>query len=267
VLGAAILHASWNALVKLEGDHLVVLGGLMVTHVVVAAALVWFFPLPNAAAWPYILAGAAVHTTYKLFLAQAYQHGDFGLVYPIARGAAPLLVALFAWLWLGETLPLAGLIAVMLMVGAIVSLARRGGGSPRAVGLALATGLMIASYTVIDGAGARTLGNPHSYYLWMTLIDALLLLGIVCARRENAFSRIGKRWRPGLAAGLMSIAAYWLVVWALSQTPMALVSAVRETSVVFAALIATVVLKEGSARRRLLAALVVAIGLVLLRAG
>jgi drug/metabolite transporter (DMT)-like permease len=266
VLGAAILHACWNALVKIEGDRLVVLGGLMLTHLAIAVPLIWFFPLPSAAAWPYILAGAAVHSIYKLFLSRAYHHGDFGLVYPVARGTAPLLVALFAWIFLGEVLPLAGLLAVILMVGAILSLARFGGGSPRAVSLALVTGLMIATYTVIDGAGARALGNPHSYYLWMTLVDALLLLAIVCARRENAISRIAKRWRPGLAAGLMSIAAYWLVVWALSQTPMALVSAVRETSVVFAALIATVFLKEGNARQRIFAAICVAAGLILLRA-
>jgi drug/metabolite transporter (DMT)-like permease len=267
VLGAAILHASWNALVKVEGDRLVVLGGFVATHLVVAAAGIWFFPLPTAAAWPYILAGGAVHTGYKMFLAEAYHHGDFGLVYPIARGAAPLLVALFAWLWWGETLPPTGFIAMLIMTGAIVSLSWRGNGSFKAAALALATGLMIATYTVIDGGGARILGNPHSYFLWMVLVDAVLFLSIVCVRRQNAVSRIANRWRPGLAAGVMSLAAYWLVVWGLSQSPMALVSAVRETSVVFAALIATVLLKEGNARHRILAAVAVAFGIVLLRAG
>ncbi len=265
MLAAAVLHACWNALVKLEGDRLVVLGGFVTTHVVVGAVGIWFFPLPGADVWPYILAGAVVHTGYKLFLAQAYDHGDFGLVYPIARGTAPLLVALFAWAWLGETLSPMGLIAVGIMAASILSLARYGGGSPRAVALAFATGLMIATYTVIDGSGARVMGNPHSYFLWLIIIDSLLFLTVVCALRENAFARIARRWRPGLMAGLMSIAAYWLVVWALSQTPMALVSAVRETSVVFAALIATFVLKEGGARHRILAALAVAAGLVLLR--
>jgi drug/metabolite transporter (DMT)-like permease len=266
VLGAAILHAGWNALVKVEGDRLVVLGGFVATHLAVAVVGIWFFPLPGAATWPYILAGGAVHTSYKLFLIQAYRHGDFGLVYPIARGTAPLLVALFAWLWLGETLPPLGLVAVLIMTGSILSLARSGGGSLHAVAMALGTGLMIATYTVIDGAGARTLGNPHSYFLWMVLVDSLLFLGIVCARRKNAIGRMAKRWRPGLVAGLMSLAAYWLVVWALSSVPMALVSAVRETSVVFAALIATLVLKEGKAPHRILAAVTVAFGIVLLRA-
>ncbi len=266
VLGAAILHASWNALVKVEGDHLVVLGGFVATHAMVSAVGIWFFPLPNAAAWPYILASAAVHNLYKLLLSQAYRHGDFGLVYPIARGAAPLVVALFAWLWLGETLPPTGIIAVLIMAGAILSLTRRGGASPRAVGFALGTGLMIATYTVIDGTGARTLGNPHSYFLWMVLIDAVLFIPVVCALRENAIQRIVRSWRPVLIAGLMSVVAYWLVIWALSQSPMALVSAVRETSVVFAALIATVLLKEGNARHRILAAIAVAFGIVLLRA-
>lgn len=266
VLGAAILHASWNALVKVEDDRLVVLGGLVATHLAVAAIGVWFFPLPDAATWPFVLAGAAVHTAYKLFLSQAYHHGDFGLVYPVARGVAPLLVALFAFLWLGERLSFFGIVAVVLMVGAILSLAKGGGGSPKAVGLALGTGLMIATYTVIDGAGARTLGNPHSYYLWMTLIDSLLFLGIVGARRENVVRRIARHWRPGLATGVMSVAAYWLVVWALSQSPMALVSALRETSTVFAALISTLWLKEGATRHRLVATGFVAFGAVLLRA-
>ena len=265
MLGAAILHASWNALVKVEGDRLVVLGGFATTHLAVAVLGIWFFPLPSAAAWPYVLAGGAVHTAYKLFLSRAYHHGDFGLVYPIARGTAPLLVALFAWLWLGETLPLLGLVAVLIMAGTIFSLVRSGGGSFNAVAMALGTGLMIATYTVIDGAGARAMGNPHSYFLWMEVVDSLLFLSTVCARRRNAIARIAARWRPGLAAGLMSVAAYWLVVWALSQTPMALVSAVRETSVVFAALIATMLLKEGKAGHRILAAVAVVFGIVLLR--
>ena len=266
MLAAAILHASWNALIKLEGDRLVVLGGFVATHAMVSIALIWFFPLPNAAAWPYIIASAVVHSSYKLFLVQAYQHGDFGLVYPIARGAAPLLVVLFAWIWVGEVLPYQSLIAVALMAGAILTLARYGGGSPRAVALALATGLMIATYTVIDGAGARVLGNPHSYFLWMVLVDAVVFIPVVCALRKNAITRIARRWRPGLIAAMMSIVAYWLVIWALSQTPMALVSAVRETSVVFAALIAAVMFKEGKARQRILSALAVVAGLVLLAA-
>ncbi len=264
MLGAAVLHACWNVLIKLEGDRLVVLGGFVTTHVAVGAVGVWFFPLPGPAVWPYILVGAVVHTGYKLFLSKAYDHGDFGLVYPIARGTAPLLVALFAWIWLGESLSPMGLVAVAGMAAAILSLAHRGGWSPQAVAFALGTGLMIASYTVIDGSGARAMGNPHSYFLWLIIVDSLLFLAVVCARRENALARIARRWRPGLLAGLMSIAAYWLVVWALSQTTMAMVSAVRETSVVFAALIATVMLKEGDARHRILAALAVAAGLVLL---
>ena len=269
VLAAALMHASWNAMVKADGDRMILLGGMVTVEALICLAVLPFFPLPPLSAWPYLVASALLHTTYKLFLLRAYSLGDLSQVYPIARGSAPLMVALFAALFAGEALTWETTGGVAVIAAGIMSLSFLSGGFTRssrgALLASLATGSMIAAYTVVDGSGARHLGSPHVFMIWATLLDAAFFLPAVLLLRENAPRRILRRWRRASLAGAITLGAYWLVVWALTLAPMASVSALRETSVIFGALIGSLLLKEPQGGRRVIAAALVAVGMVLLR--
>ncbi|MCG8690473.1 MAG: EamA family transporter [Minwuiales bacterium] len=270
VLLAALLHAGWNAMLKLNGDRLAVMAMIALGSGVIAAFLAPFAPAPDPASWPYIAASVALHTGYKLFLIRAYRHGDLGQVYPIARGTAPLIVVAVAYLLLDERLGLFGMAAVLVIAVGILSLAfvpgRSLGADRHALLFAFGTALFIAAYTVVDGVGARLAGTPHGYVLWLFVFDALPLTIVALASRGTVFlTALRANWRPGFAGCLMSIAAYWLVIWALTLGPMGPVAALRETSVLFAALLGSVLLKEGFGPRRIAAAGLVAAGVVLLR--
>ncbi|PIW26772.1 MAG: EamA family transporter [Rhodospirillales bacterium CG15_BIG_FIL_POST_REV_8_21_14_020_66_15] len=266
VLLAAALHAGWNLLVKMRGDKLVMMGVIDAGHGLLALPLLFFFPFPNLDAWPFIVASAVLHVGYKLFLVRAYVHGDMGVVYPIARGMAPALVALGAFVFAGESLSPAQLAAIIAIAAAISGLTFANGWRDiPLLGLAFAVGtaMFIASYTVVDGIGGRLAGSAHAYALWMFVTDAAIFTAVVLARRRRLFLTTAREyWRPGLTGAAMSMAAYWIVIWAMSITPMAPVSAVRETSVLFAALLAGFVLKEGRVAVRLAAAAVIVGGVV-----
>jgi drug/metabolite transporter (DMT)-like permease len=270
VLLAAVLHAGWNALVRAGDDRLARMVLLSLGAGAVAVPLVAVLPVPARGAWPWLAASVAIHTFYKLFLVQAYRRGDLGQVYPIARGAAPLLVAGAAWFAVGETLTPTAVVALVFVSGGILMLAGQGrvafAADPAPVLWALATAATIAGYTVVDGLGARTAGSAHTYAAWLFAVDALPLLLVALAARGGALVRqLHASWRVGLPAGVMSFAAYWLVIWALTMAPMALVSALRETSVVIAALLGTLFLKEPFGRWRIAASAAVALGVIVLR--
>jgi drug/metabolite transporter (DMT)-like permease len=202
----------------------------------------------------------------------SYKYGDLSHVYPLARGAAPLWVAGFSYLFAGETLSPLGLAAVLLISLAIFSLARLGGGGAgggherRAVGYALATGFFIGSYTIADGLGARAAVQPLDYIVWLFLLNGLPLIALALWRRRGALAPALRRtWKSGLTAGVLAFTAYGLVIWAMSMTPMTYVSALRETSVVIAALIGTRLLGEPLGRGRIAAAAAVAAGVVVLQ--
>lgn len=271
VLLAALLHAGWNVLVKLSGDRLTVMALITGGAGVVSCAALPFLPAPHPAAWPYIAASVALHVGYNLFLLRAYRHGDLGQVYPIARGTAPLLVAALAPLVAGERLEPGALVAVLVISAGIIALAFRGGppvrDDPRAVLYALGTAAFIATYTVVDGLGARLAGTPHGYTAWLFALDGVPLPALALWLRGRAAlgPAVRRHWPAGLGGGAMSLAAYWLVIWALTLGPMAPVAALREVSVVFAAVLATVLLKERFGLWRIAAATTVALGVVLLR--
>lgn len=270
VLVAALLHACWNALVKVNADRLVGIALLAASAGLVSFAIIPWVAPPAAPSWPYLACSVLLHVGYNLFLIRAYAYGDLGQVYPLARGAAPLLVALVSVVFIGESLSLGGLTAVLLLALGVMSLAFKGGGAlptdPRAVGFALITSMFIAGYTVTDGLGARLSGSAHSYALWLFALDALPMTAIAIAfRRGSLLQTVERSWLPGLAGGAMSLGAYWIVIWALTQAPMALVAALRETSVVFAALIAVVWLNERFTGWRICATAAVGLGVVLLR--
>jgi drug/metabolite transporter (DMT)-like permease len=270
VLAAALLHAVWNALVKINGDRLVIVAVIMGSQTLICAALLPLVGLPEPGAWPYILGSVALHNGYCLFLVMAYRYGDLSHVYPIARGSAPLIVAILSVLLVGEILSYQSALSVMLITLGIMSLAFARGADGvreyRAVLFALGTGLFIASYTVVDGMGARINGSAHSYTFWLLGLHGIPF-GLMTAwvRKRQVVAQVRKVWMSGLCAGIASLLAYWIVIWAMTQAPLALVSALRETSVVFAVLFGVLVLKEKLDPVRLAAIATTLVGAVMLR--
>ncbi len=271
VLAAAALHAGWNAVVKIGLDRF-----LSVTLIALAAAAVSlvclpFTDAPRGAVWWWILASAVLHTGYKIFLVQAYKAGDLGQVYPLARGAAPLIVAMVSLAALQEGLDTANLAGILVLVAGVWIMSLRGGHqvsrlNRTAVLYALGTSCFIAGYTLVDGLGARQATSATSYTLYLFIIDGVLIAALCLALRGwQGFRRMGTVWKSGLAGGVMSLGAYWIAIWAMTQAPIASVAALRETSVLFAIAIATVVLKERLTAWRLAAAVVISGGTVLLR--
>ena len=270
VLLAALLHAGWNALLKLGNDRLLTMTLIIGVGGAAALPLLPFLPFPAGASWPFLLLSAALHLGYFFFLIKAYRDGDLGHVYPVARGIAPLLVAGGAAVLAGENLPPLGVCGIVLASAGIGSLAFLGGkGTAGSAGkaylYALATGAFIAAYTLSDGFGVRRSGGVLGYIAWLFFISAVALtIAALLARRGALASYTRRYWRPGLAGGAMCAVAYGSVIWALGEAPMAFVSALRETSVIFAALFSALLLKEAFGVGRLLAAVTVAAGVALL---
>jgi drug/metabolite transporter (DMT)-like permease len=266
VLLAAVLHASWNALVKSGGDPYLRLAIVNLTHSIVVLPLLPFVGFPAAEAWPWLLGSVATHLVYYFFLAAGYRVGDLSHVYPIARGIAPPLVALGALLIAGEVLSLAGTAAILLVCLGIWIVAGRGPTSRRPLLLALGTGLSIAAYTVCDGMGGRASGDVLAYIVWLFLLDGWpFALWVALRRGPDLVATIPHAWKPAIGGGLMSLVAYAMVIWAMSIAPLAYVSALRETSVLLAAAIGTLLLGEPFGRRRILAAGLVVIGVAILQ--
>lgn len=269
VLLAAVLHAAWNALVKSGGDALVRMALVHAAASLCALPFVFVFDLPDRASWPYLLASIIVHQGYYAFLVLAYRFGDLSQIYPIARGSAPLLVALGAFAFAGETLSLQGVLAVSLICAAILSLAfdgrwRQGLSAP--VIFALATGVTIAVYTLLDGLGGRRAGDVGGYIAWLFVLEGIpITLFALALRRRVLWPTVRHNALTGALGGSFAFAAYGLVIWAMSLTPMTYVSALRETSVIVAALIGACVLREPLGSKRIGAASVVALGVVLLQ--
>ncbi len=271
VLTAAALHAGWNALLKIGLDRFLTASLIQIAAGVVALAGLPFVALPRAEAWPWIGLSALFHIGYNSYLARAYQHGDLGQVYPLARGSSPLLVALLSVALLGDRLSPGELLGLLVLVGGIWLMAVRGGRGTAGinaalVGCALMTALFITGYTLADATGARRNGDALSYSLWLFAVNALVMVVVIAITRgPRTFLQLGPHWRGGLAGGAMSLAAYSIAIWAMTRAPVALVSALRETSVLFALPIGALLLKEPLPPIRLLACGVIAAGVALLR--
>lgn len=270
VLFAAVLHAGWNALAKSGGSPLYSIAAYHLVTAAISLCLVWWVPLPSAQAWPYIVASVLIHNAYYYTLGQAYQSGDLSLVYPLFRGSAPLLVAGGAAWYAGEYLPGEAMTGVFLISIGLMSLALFGGPRLKAslptLGWAMATSVLIAAYTVADGVGVRAAGNSLSYILWLFVFEALPIgTWLMLTRRREWLGFVARNRAQVLAGGLASSFAYGLVIYAMALGPMALVSSLRETSVIFAALIGTLLLKEPFGRQRILAATLVALGVIVIR--
>ena len=268
VLGAALLHASWNAIIKSSRDVMLDTALVAAGAALMSLPLIALMPVPASASWPYLAASVAIHIGYFATLVAAYRIGDLGHAYPLMRGTAPLLVAVFgivllderpgATMWMGIVLISAGILSIGLL--------QQGRAHRGATLWALANAAIIASYTLVDGAGARLSGTPVGYGAWMFWLQGLPFVALVIAlRRRAALGYARHNWRRGLAGGLCVISAYGIVLWAMTQAPVAAVAALRETSVIFAALLGTVFLKEPFGRRRVIGACAVALGVIALR--
>jgi drug/metabolite transporter (DMT)-like permease len=271
VLGAALLHAAWNAIIKSGRDPLLDTALVALGGSVVACPLLVAFGPPEAASWPYLAASVMIHVGYYATLAGAYRAGDMSHGYPIMRGSAPLLVALAAVLAFGERLSPGAWSGVLLICGGVLSLAlvKDGAGrrvTGRATAWALANAVIIALYTLADGTGVRASGGAERYIVWLFFFMGLPFGLIVLALKRGAFLRHAARhWWRGIAGAALSGISYGIALWAMTQAPVAIVAALRETSVIFGALIGAWLLKEGQLKPRLAGAAAVLAGLIALK--
>jgi phosphonate utilization associated putative membrane protein len=280
VLFAALLHASWNALIKSGGDKALDTALLQMAGGCLALPFALWFGLPAASGWPFIAASLFIHIGYYIALVGAYRHGELGLTYPIMRGFAPLLVALASSAFIGEV-PSAtawlGIVGITVGV-ALVGLAHPGEAlhHRKALAFAFANAAIIALYTVVDGRGVRTVGGGDGgalrYVLWLFALDGVIYPAIIWLRRSAgerqamvAYARW--RWPYATLGACASIGAYAIALWAMTRAPVASVAALRETSVLFAALIGTVVLKERFGLQRAAGTGVILAGVMALRFG
>ena len=269
LLGSAVLHASWNAMLRSGADRLWSMSVMCACCALIALPVLPLVAIPARASWPYLVASAGVQILYALFLVRAYRTGLLAHVYPIARGTAPLLVTLGAAVVAGERLGPLSLLGVVLVSGGIMAIAfGRGRPDNASILAAVATGVFIAGYMVIDGVGVRLSGHPISYAAWQDVIEGAPLPVVYLMIRKQWPA---VRWNADLAkaagGAAISVTAYGVVVWAMSLAAMGQVSALRETSILFAALIGVVFLKERMTPRRLLGAAMIAGGAVALSIG
>ena len=270
VLGAALLHAAWNALLKSGGDKQLDAMGLAAGSGAVALAAAPFLPAPAPESYPWIAASAIVHIAYFWALAGAYRWGDMTFSYPIMRGGGPLIVTMAGGAVFGETLGGGQLAGVLLICVGILAFASHSAADPAAqrksLAFALVNACVIAAYTLIDAKGARLSGAPVSYALWFFVANGLVIFAFGCLQRGAAAPRhLVKHWRVTLVGGALAVGAYGVALWAMTRAPVALVAVLRETSVVFAAVLGALFLKERFTPRRLAATLAVLAGLVVLR--
>ena len=270
VLLAAILHASWNAMAKSGGTPQFSIASYRLISAVCCLPLLFLFPLPLTASWPMLLASAIIHTAYYGTLSMSYRSGDLSQVYPLFRGLAPVLVVLGAALFANEYLPSGAMIGIGLVSAGLISITFAGGAVGKipaaALRWGLATSVLIAAYTVADGIGVRAAGNPFSYIIWLFVLEPIPI-GLWLLARDRAGWFGYMRAKPGkITAGALATAtAYAMVIFAMGVAPMAMVSSLRETSVIFAALIGTLMFREPFGRQRIIAAILVCVGVMLIK--
>ncbi|MGD0054206.1 MAG: EamA family transporter [Acidimicrobiales bacterium] len=265
VLSAGLLHAVWNAMTKSLHDQYASFALLNIAIAITSFIMMAFVGLPRSACLGYVVASTLCHLGYEMFLMGAYRRADFAQSYTIARGIAPLLVSIVGFAFANEHVSAEGLVGIVVVVVGIVSLVvRRGDGTVRRFGVywALATGAAIATYTVVDGLGVRVSHDAFRYGALLFALQSAIWTITVLVRR--------RRWWPslpkvavGMASGVISMAAYLTVLWAQIRAPLGVVSALRETGVLWAAVIGVVIFREGRLRRVVIPALIVVVGVAL----
>ena len=271
VLFAAACHAGWNALIKVGLDPLSTTTLIAIGAAAVSLICLPFAGMPAREAWPWLGASAVIHLLYFAALIESYRTGDLGQVYPMARGSAPLMTAIVSAAFVGEHLSLLGWSGIVTLAAGVLLLSVRGGSGiveldRRAVGYALLTALTICAYSVTDGVGVRVSQNPLAYALWLFLANAITLLPYALWRDRKGVTAAMRRFGPRvLAGGALQTLSYGIALWAMTLAPIALVASLRETSVLFGAMIAVIVLKEQLRPARAAAAVLIVTGLVLIR--
>ena len=270
VLGAALLHAAWNAMLKGGRDMTLDMAIVVAGSALVVVPLLPFVPLPEPASWPYIAASIVIHIGYYTALVGTYRAGDLSHGYPLMRGVAPLLVAGFGAAVLGELPGVWMWLGILLISGGVIGIAFIGGASflhnRRATAWALANAALIAAYTLVDGTGVRLAGSPLSYATWMFFFDGFPYVLIVAwLRRSELLPYVREHWWRGLVGGAFAVVAYAIALWAMTRAPIAAVAALRETSVIFAAVLGTWLLKEPFGRARVAGAVAVVAGVIALK--
>ena len=267
LLFAALLHASWNAIVKAGNDKLYSAISVSGTAAIMALICLPFAPHPSASSLPFLAVSTALQVVYTVLVAKTYQVSDMSQTYPLMRGTAPLLVAIISVLFLGDSLSLLAWVGIATICLAILGMAFNGrSGSQRGIILALINACFIAGYTLVDGTGVRLSETALGYTLWTFFLNGSCLLGwAMIARRREASRYLVQQWKKGILGGIGTMGSYGLALWAMTQAPLAVVAALRETSILFGALLAWLLLKEKVAGIRLVAAAGIAAGAVLLR--
>lgn len=271
VLFAAACHAGWNATIKRGLDPLAITVLISLGAMLVSAVCLPAVGLPAVAAWPWCGASVLIHLGYFAALIESYRAGDMGQVYPIARGSAPLMTAIVTTAFVGERLGVAGWGGIVLLAAGVALLSLRGGRGlarldRKAVGFALFTAVTICAYSVVDGVGARLAGSASAYSLALFAgIGPVMLAYAVVRRGRQVLAAMLRHWGIGLAGGTLQLGSYGIAIWAMTLAPIAIVAALRETSVLFGAAIAVVVLKEPLRPMRVGAALMIMAGLTLIR--
>ena len=266
VIAAAVTHAAWNAIAHGIKDQTLAFALIGVGGIAVGIPLVILAAMPHGDCWPYLLGSVAIHVFYNLLLMQCYRLGEFSQVYPLARGTSPLVVTILAAIFIREHLALpqiAGVLVVSAGLATLVLAGRRPGRA--AFAAAVGTGLTIAAYTTVDGVGVRLSGSPVGYIGWLMVLESLCVPMFAVFRRRDVLLKQPKRiLLAGLAAGALSVLAYGLVLWAQTRGALAPIAALRETSVIFGAIIGTLIFREPFGRTRIAATVLVATGIVLL---
>ena len=271
VLFAALCHAGWNAAVKRGLDPLATTVLISVGAALVGLAMLPFTGWPASAAWPWVIASVLIHIVYFAALIESYAAGDMGLVYPLARGSAPLMTAIGAAVWLKEHIGLFGWLGIAVLAVGVLLLSLRGSRDlakldRRAIRFALLTAVTICAYTLVDGVGARAAGNAHAYTAAIFVgIGVAMAIYALVRRGRDVFPLMMQHWRLGAGGGVMQVTSYGIAIWAMTVAPIALVGALRETSVLFGTILAVVFLKEPLLMPRVAAALLIVCGLVMIR--
>ncbi|MGI3183700.1 EamA family transporter [Nioella aestuarii] len=269
VLGAALLHAGWNAIIKTGLSKQTSMFLLSVGHAAIGFCVALTKPFPEAEVWPWLLASGLIHMAYQLFLAFAYEQGDLSRVYPLARGAAPMMVLVVSVLFLSDPMGVMDYVGVLVLGLGIAFMARgvfTNGESRRLLPFAFGSAMATAGYTLADGLGARVAGDPLQYVGWLMMMSALFYTPAAIALRGAEVIRASARdWVMGMIAAAASFAAYVIAVWAMTVAPLALVAALRETSILFAVLLGWLLFGDKMDRGKIVAAVLIVSGVILTR--